>query len=162
MKIGLISDTHGFLDPMVFEYFKECNQVWHVGDFGMDVAELLKAKFELKGVYGNIDDAQIRSEFPEFLLLNVEGKKVLLLHIGGYPTRYSVKAKKLIDLYKPDVFISGHSHVCKVMKDEKLNLLHLNPGAAGNHGFHKMKTIMRLEIKDFEIKNLQVIELGSR
>lgn len=162
MKIGLISDTHGFLDEKVFDYFKECDEVWHGGDFGPGVAEILQTKFTLRGVYGNIDDNEIRLEFPECSTFICEEIKVLILHIGGYPSRYTAKAKDMILLEKPDLFISGHSHICKAMRDDKNNLLHLNPGAAGNHGFHNMRTIMRFEIKKAKIINLQVIELGSR
>jgi uncharacterized protein len=162
MKIGLISDTHSFLDPKVDVYFENCDEVWHIGDFGISVADKLKEKYALRGVYGNIDEILIREEFPEYLFFEINGLKVLMIHIGGYPGRYTKKAVELIKQYKPQLVITGHSHICKVMKDTKNNLLHINPGAAGNHGFHQMKTIMRFEIEKGVIKNLQAIELGLR
>lgn len=162
MKIGLISDTHGFLEGSVHTYFKDCDQVWHLGDFGPGVSKDLSKKYSLFGVYGNIDDQPCRAEFPEYLVLEREGVKALLIHIGGYPGRYSLKAKELIAQHRPALFLSGHSHICKAMRDDKNKLLHLNPGAAGNHGFHNTKTIMTFEVHNGKISELKVIELGKR
>ena len=162
MKIGLLSDTHGYLDPSIDQYFKDCDEVWHIGDFGPNVDDLLKMKYKVRGVYGNIDDAICRIDNPEYQFFEMGGVAVLMIHIGGYPERYSKKARELIQELNPQVFISGHSHICKVMRDSKNDLIHLNPGAAGVHGFHKIKTIMRFDVENQGIKNLQVIELGPR
>ena len=162
-RIGLISDTHGFLDEAVFEHFKNCDEVWHAGDFGAgDIAKRLKDAKELKGVYGNIDGADIRTEFPEQLVFMCEEVKVMIRHIGGYPPKYNPETKKELLLSQPQLFISGHSHILKVMFDEKLQCLHMNPGAAGKQGWHKMRTIIRFTIDGKEMKDCEVIELGSR
>ncbi len=167
-RIGLISDTHGFLDETVFEHFKDCDEVWHAGDFGEAVVEELKkikgvTKVKMiKGVYGNIDGQRIRAEFPEQLVFMCEGVKVMMRHIGGYPPKYNTETKKEIILHQPQLFISGHSHILKVMYDDKLQCLHMNPGAAGKQGWHKVRTIIRFVIDGKEIKNCEVIELGSR
>ena len=168
-RIGLISDTHGFLDESVFKHFENCDELWHAGDFGSDVAKRLKdlpagkaGKKSLRGVYGNVDGQDIRSEFPEQLVFICEEVKVMMRHIGGYPPKYNPATKKEILLHKPQLFISGHSHILKVMYDEKLNCLHMNPGAAGKHGWHKQRTIIRFAIDGKEIKDCEVIELGPR
>ncbi len=162
IKVGVISDTHGYLDPKVLHYFKECHEIWHLGDFGQGVSDVLKENFTLRGVYGNIDDLEVRNCFPEHLFFELQGLKILLIHIGGYPGKYSKKSNDLIHKYKPDLFLCGHSHVCKVMRDSKNYLLHINPGAAGNQGFHLMKTIMRFDLINGKISNLEAIELGLR
>jgi putative phosphoesterase len=161
-RIGLISDTHGYLDEKVFDYFKDCDEVWHAGDFGEGVAESIKSIKSLKGVFGNIDDQKIRHEFPEQLVFNCEQVKVMMRHIGGSPPRYNPETRKELSLHKPLLFISGHSHILKVMYDDKINCLHMNPGAAGKHGWHKVRTIIRFAIDGKEIKNCEVIELGNR
>ncbi len=162
-RIGLISDTHGYLDEAVFEYFKDCDEVWHAGDFGnRELVEKLQAFKPLKGVYGNIDGHKIRAEFPEQLRWYCEGVEVLMIHIGGYPGRYAPSIKKYIQENPPKLFITGHSHILKVMNDEKLKCLHINPGAAGNHGWHKVRTIVRLTIDGERMSNCEVIELGKR
>ena len=161
-RIGLLSDTHGYFDEKVFEYFKDCDEVWHAGDFGDDVIERLKPFKPLKGVYGNIDDQKIRHEFPEQLVFNCEEVKVLMRHIGGSPPKYNPETKKELLLHKPKMFISGHSHILKVIYDEKIDCLHINPGAAGKHGWHKVRTIIRFFIDGPDIKNCEVIELGNR
>ena len=161
-KIGLISDTHGYLDPLVHEYFNDCNEVWHIGDFGPNVADQLKEKYKTRGVYGNIDDVSIRSEFPEYLSFELEGVKFLLIHIGGYPKKFNKRSRELLEKFPSDVHIVGHSHICKAMRDDELGLIHLNPGAAGIHGFHHTRTIMTFEIKAKKLLNLKVIELGPR
>ena len=161
-RIGLISDTHGFFDEKVFDYFKDCDEIWHAGDFGEGVAKRLKEKKRLKGVFGNIDDQLIRSEFPEQLVFMCEEVKVMMRHIGGSPPKYNPETRKELLLHKPLLFISGHSHILKVIYDNKIDCLHMNPGAAGKHGWHKVRTIIRFVIEGKEIKNCEVIELGNR
>lgn len=163
MKIGLLSDTHGFLDPKIFKHFDSCDEIWHAGDIGnMEVANQLKNFRPLLAVFGNIDDKGIQTEFPEHLFFQREQTSILITHIGGTPPRYNPTAKQLISLHKPSVFVCGHSHVLKIQSDLKNNLLFVNPGASGNHGFHKMKTLVRFEIIATQIKNVQVIEIGER
>ena len=162
-RIGLISDTHGFLDERVFEHFKDCNEVWHAGDFGADVAIRLKENSKiLKGVFGNIDEQEIRHEFPEQLVFNCEQVKVMMRHIGGSPPNYNPGTRKELSIHKPQLFISGHSHILKVIYDNKINCLHINPGAAGKQGWHKVRTIIRFAIDGSDIKNCEVIELGTK
>ena len=163
MKIGILSDTHGYLDNKVFEYFKNCQQVWHAGDIGTTtVTDILKNRFELKAVYGNIDGTELRKEFKEILCFEVEGKRILLTHIAGSFAKYNKNTADIIQSYKPDVLVCGHSHILKVAFDHKYNLLYINPGAAGTHGFHRVKTLIRFEIQNAQIKNMEVIELGKR
>jgi putative phosphoesterase len=167
-RIGLISDTHGFLDPSVFEHFKNCDEIWHGGDFGtLKIAEQLIAIFgqtgsgqaRFRGVYGNIDDNDIRSIYPEQLVFICEKVKVMMRHIGGYPPRYNPETKKEILIHKPQLFISGHSHILKIIYDDKLKCLHINPGAAGKHGWQKVRTLVRFAIDGKDIKDCEVIEL---
>ncbi|MBL0146864.1 MAG: metallophosphoesterase family protein [Chitinophagaceae bacterium] len=159
-RIGLISDTHGHLDETVFEHFKTCDEIWHAGDFGShEVIEKLKTLSSIKGVYGNIDDAQIRTQFPEQLVFMCEDVKVMMRHIGGYPPKYTTETKKEIQLHKPQLFISGHSHILKIMYDDALQCLHMNPGAAGKQGWHKVKTLIRFTIDGKDIKDCEVIEI---
>jgi len=162
-RIGLISDTHGFLDEAIFDYLEECDEVWHAGDIGTaEVADRLEAFRPLRAVYGNIDDAALRRRFPEDLRFNEEGVEVFMTHIGGYPGRYTTRVRRLLQQNPPKLYICGHSHILKVMPDKKLDLLHINPGACGIHGFHKVKTLVRFTLEDEEIKDLQVVELGKR
>jgi len=162
-KIGLISDTHSYLDEKVFEHFKDVNEIWHAGDFGnATIADALKAFKPLRGVYGNIDGYDISGEFPEALIFMCEEVKVFIKHIGGYPGRYEPGVKNTIIKEKPQLFISGHSHILKVMYDDKLECLHINPGAAGLQGWHKVKTLVRFVIDGNQIKNCEIIELGKR
>mgnify|MGYP002777231865 FL=1 len=163
-KIGLLSDTHGYLDETIFTHFKDCDEVWHAGDFGADVVEKLKSLKVKKflGVYGNIDDSSIRNEFSEQLVFMCEEVKVLMRHIGGYPPRYNPETKKQLLIHRPQLFIAGHSHILKVMYDAKIDCLHMNPGAAGKQGWHKVRTIIRFVIDGKEIKDCEVIELGKR
>lgn len=161
-RIGLISDTHGWLDEKVFDYFKNCDAVWHAGDFGEGVAKSLKDWKELKGVFGNIDDQELRREFPGQLVFYCEEVKVMIRHIGGSPPGYNPETKKELALHKPQLFICGHSHILKVMYDKKIDCLHINPGAAGKQGWHKVRTIIRFVIDGKVIKNCEVIELGKR
>ncbi len=158
-RIGLISDTHGFLDEKIFEHFKDCDEVWHCGDFGTAVIDPLRQFKPLKGVYGNIDTADIYGEFPEQLVFMCEDVKVMMRHIGGYPPRYNAATKKELLMHKPQLFISGHSHILKIMFDDKLQCLHMNPGAAGKQGWHKVRTLIRFVINGKEMKNCEVIEL---
>lgn len=162
-RIGIISDTHGFLDEAVFHHFSDCDEIWHAGDFGNDaLAEQLRQFKPLRGVYGNIDGQDIRSLYPELLIWNCEEIKVMMLHIGGYPPKYNNHSKPLIISEKPQLFISGHSHILKIMFDDTLQCLHINPGAAGKQGWHKVRTLVKLTIDGKDMKNCQVIELGRR
>ena len=163
MKIGLISDTHSYLDPKVFEYFSECDEIWHAGDFGtVEIANRLKAFKPLRGVYGNIDGYDVRSLYPEKLLWTCEEVNVFMIHIGGYPKRYAPGIKQELINHRSGLFISGHSHILKVIYDEQVNCLHMNPGAAGNQGWHKIRTIIRFAIDGPVMKDCEVIELGKR
>ncbi|TKK65542.1 metallophosphoesterase family protein [Ilyomonas limi] len=163
IKIGLLSDTHNYLDEAVFKHFEYCDEIWHAGDFGtIDIANKLRAFKPLKGVYGNIDGYDIRSEFPEQLHFQCEGVKVFMKHIGGYPGKYAPGVRNTIIAQQPQLFISGHSHILKIMYDDKLHCLHINPGAAGLQGWHKVRTLVRFVIDDTEIKNCEVIELGKK
>lgn len=158
-KIGLLSDTHGWLNPAVFEFFKDCDEIWHVGDIGSaDVADKLLAFKPLRAVYGNIDDQKVRLMFPKINIFTIENVKVMMTHIGGYPNRYEPGIKELIIKEKPNIFISGHSHILKVMNDHDLHLLHINPGAAGNSGFHRVITMVRFQIDGTEISQMEVYE----
>jgi putative phosphoesterase len=162
-KIGLLSDTHGFLDERFFTLFSSCDEVWHAGDIGdIAVTDALEKFKPLRAVCGNIDGTKVRSAFPEEIIFNCESVNVFLIHIGGYPGNYFPCIKEKLMLHKPDIFICGHSHILKVMRDEKLNLLHINPGASGKHGMHKVRTAIRFEIDGKKIQNLEVIELGER
>jgi putative phosphoesterase len=161
--IGLISDTHNYLDDAVFRHFDKCDEVWHAGDFGTaEVSDKLKAFKPLKGVYGNIDGYDIRSEFPETIRFNCEEVDVLMTHIGGYPGKYAPAIRPQLLANPPKLFICGHSHILKVMYDEKLQCLHMNPGAAGKSGWHKVRTLIRFVVDGNQMKNCEVIELGPR
>lgn len=158
-KIGLLSDTHGWIFPSVYEFFKDCDEIWHAGDIGgTDVARCLSSFKPLKAVYGNIDDYRVRQMFPKIQIFTVENVKVMMTHIGGYPGHYESGIKELIIKEKPNIFISGHSHILKVMNDHSLNLLHINPGAAGNSGFHRVVTMVRFQIDGSEIQKMEVYE----
>ena len=159
-RIGLISDTHNYLDESVFEHFKNCDEIWHGGDFGtVEIADKLKDFKPFKGVYGNIDGMDIRKEYPEQLVFMCERVKIMIRHIGGYPPKYNPETKKEMLIHEPQLFISGHSHILKVMYDNKLNCLHMNPGAAGKQGWHKIRTLLRFNIDGTEMKDCEVIEL---
>ena len=158
-RIGLLSDTHGWLNPAIYDFFKDCDEIWHVGDIGSDdVAIELSAFKKLRAVYGNIDDWEIRADYPQFQIFKVEDVKVVMTHIGGYPNAYAPGIRQMLLEERPDIFISGHSHILKVMRDPKLNLLHLNPGAAGMKGFHKKVTMLRFQIDGKEATNLEIYE----
>jgi uncharacterized protein len=164
MKIGLLSDTHSYLDPKVLSYFKTCDEIWHAGDIGdRMVADELEMAKPLRAVYGNIDDKEMQARYPEDLWFDCEGLTVWITHIGGAPPNYNPRIKKVFKERIPDIFICGHSHILRVKKDPNYkNLLYINPGAAGKQGFHHIKTIMRFEVSGKEIKNVEVIELGKR
>ncbi|MGV3527293.1 MAG: metallophosphoesterase family protein [Flavisolibacter sp.] len=162
-RIVLISDTHNYLDDAVFEHFKSCDEIWHAGDFGSAaIADALKNFKPLRGVYGNIDGYDIRGEYPERLTWTCEKVKVVMQHIGGYPGRYVPGIKDILRKEKAGLFISGHSHILKVIYDEALHCLHMNPGAAGKQGWHKVRTLIRFAIDGSKIKDAEVIELGGR
>ncbi|WP_010134865.1 metallophosphoesterase family protein [Ochrovirga pacifica] len=163
MKILLLSDTHSYIDATILKYAKQADEVWHVGDIGaIEVTDQLKKIKPLRAVYGNIDGTEARAEFPLDNRFVVNEVEVWMTHIGGYPNKYNVRIKDEIKKNPPKVFISGHSHILKVQYDAKLNLLHMNPGAAGKHGFHQVRTMLRFEIKNKQVTNLEVIELGNR
>ena len=161
MKIGLLSDTHSTLHPKVFEHFKNCDEIWHAGDIGtVEVIDQLTAFKPLRAVYGNIDNHKIRAICPKDLRFECDGVKVWITHIGGYPYNYTKNIRKELDKNSPDLFICGHSHILKVMYDKNREILHLNPGAAGNYGIHKVITMLRFDIEKKEVKNLEVIEFN--
>jgi len=158
-KIGLLSDTHGQLPDGLFNFFEKCDQIWHAGDFGnIGVWETLEKFKPLRGVYGNIDGTEIRMRCAEKYWETVEGVTLAMIHIGGYPGKYEKNARQLITQVKPTIFITGHSHILKIIWDKKFNLLHINPGAAGTSGFHKVITLVRFDIEGSEIKNLEIFE----
>jgi uncharacterized protein len=162
-KIGLISDTHGYLDEQVFPYFENCDEIWHAGDFGnAALAKKLSDFKPLKGVFGNIDGQELRAIYPEYLSFNCEGVTVLMTHIGGYPPKYNNIARPLLQQFKPKLFICGHSHILRVIFDKTINCLHMNPGAAGREGWHHTRTILRFSIDNTAIKDCEVVELGKR
>jgi uncharacterized protein len=163
MKIGLISDTHGWIHPSLFEHFKECDEIWHAGDIGgIHTADSLSTFKPLRAVWGNIDDSVVRSVFPELLKFTIGEMKIWMIHIGGTPGHYSPKIINEIYQDPPDLFICGHSHIAKVMYDRKAGLLYINPGAAGYTGFHNYMTAIRFEIIDNRIQNLELIDMGLR
>lgn len=159
-KIGLLSDTHSWWDDKYEKYFVGCDEIWHAGDIGsMDLALRFEAFKPFRAVYGNIDDSKIRAAYPEFLRFTLEGVDVLMTHIGGYPGKYDPRARSILSANPPKLFICGHSHILKVMFDKKLNCLHINPGAAGKYGFHKVRTLIRFVLNEGNISDLEVIEL---
>lgn len=159
-KIGLMSDTHSYLHPQVFKYFDQVDEVWHAGDIGTTaLADELEAFKPFRAVFGNIDGADLRIRYPLHNEFELEGVKVFITHIGGYPGKYSAGIKDLLLKNAPKLFICGHSHILKVMPDPKLQLLHMNPGACGQQGWHKVKTLLRFELNAGNISNLEVIEL---
>ena len=158
-KILLLSDSHGYMGEEILKHIRSCDEVWHAGDIGdLTVTDAIKKLKPLRAVYGNIDGTEARSEFPLHQKFKIEGIEVWITHIGGYPNRYSKNVREAIKDECPDLFISGHSHILKVMQDRKLNLLHMNPGAIGKHGFHKVRTMLRFCIANGKIKQLEVIE----
>ena len=162
-KILLLSDTHSFIDEQILKFVKQADEVWHAGDIGdLHVTDKIKNVKPLRAVYGNIDDNKARAEFPLDNRFLIEGVSVWITHIGGYPNKYNQRVREELNRNPPKLFICGHSHILKVQYDKKLNLLHLNPGAAGKHGFHKVRTMLRFEIDKGEVKNMEIIELANR
>lgn len=158
-RIGLLSDTHSTIHPGLFDFFKDCNEIWHAGDIGnIQTADALSAFKPLRAVFGNIDGQDVRVCYPKVNIFTIEQVKVLMMHIGGYPGRYEPEIRKLLEKEKPQLFISGHSHILKVMYDKKHGLLHINPGAAGKSGLHKFITFARFNINGKEIKDLEIFE----
>jgi uncharacterized protein len=164
MQIGLISDTHGYLDESVFEHFKNCDEIWHAGDIGsIEIIKKLQDFIPTRFVFGNIDSKEIQWQVPENQRFNLEGFDIWMTHIGGSPPNYNPAVKKVFKENPPDIFVCGHSHILRVVRDDKLNnMIYLNPGAAGREGFHKMRTLMRFVLNDKKITNFEVVELGKR
>jgi hypothetical protein len=164
MLIGLISDTHGFLDETVFEHFKDCDEIWHAGDIGsVEIIEKLKKFKPTRFVFGNIDSKEIQWMVPEDQFFNIEGLEIWMTHIGGSPPKYNPRVKKQLKDKIPDIFVCGHSHILRVIKDEtQNNMIYLNSGAAGREGFHKIRTLLRFKLEKKKITHLEVIELGKR
>jgi len=162
-RIGLLSDTHGFIDDRIMHHFENCDEIWHAGDIGsMEVLEHLENFKSVRAVYGNIDGNLIRAAVPEIQRFRCEATGVLIKHIGGYPGKYDKSVWHEINDNPPKIFISGHSHILKVIPDKRLNLLHINPGAAGKSGLHKVRTLVRFVIDGAEIRDLEVVELEER
>lgn len=161
--IGLLSDTHGMLDKRIFEHFAECDEIWHAGDIGsLEIINKLQAFKPLRAVWGNIDGYDIRTQLPQHNRFMCENVKVWLTHIGGYPGKYDALVKPDLYRHPPKLFVCGHSHILKVQFDKTLDLLYINPGAAGKYGFHKVQTLIRFEIDGEKIQNLEVIELKAK
>lgn len=159
-QIGLLSDTHNWWDEKYEHYFADCDEVWHAGDIGsIDLAKRFEAFKPFRAVYGNIDDFQTRRAYPEFLRFTLEDVDILMTHIGGYPGRYDPKVRGILRMDPPKLFIDGHSHILKVMFDKNFNCLHINPGAAGKYGFHKVRTLIRFKLDKGNISDLEVIEI---
>lgn len=164
MRIGLISDTHSFLDPQVHHHFSACDEIWHAGDFGTAaIADELRKIAPLRGVYGNIDGQDIRKQFPHDLRFTAAGVDVFITHIGGRPGRYAIPVRGLLAENPPDIMICGHSHILNVARDPELkNMLFINPGAAGRHGFHTERTLVRFSVEAGRAFDLEVVRLGPR
>lgn len=157
--IGLLSDTHTYFDEKLKKFFEDVDEIWHAGDFGdSKTSDQISAYKPLKGVYGNCDGTETRSIHPYIQLINIEGMKILMIHIGGYPGRYDSRALQLIDAHRPDIFICGHSHILKIINDKKRNMLVINPGAAGIQGFHNVRTALRFKIEKGKISDMEVGE----
>ncbi len=160
IKIGVLSDTHHTLDTRFIKHIKKCDEIWHAGDIGsLDVVDQIRRVTKLKAVYGNIDNSKIRIEFNKIIYFKCEGVSVLMTHIGGYPGRYKKGIKDLLKEKKPDIFICGHSHILKVMFDQELGILHMNPGACGDYGIHQVKTMLTFIISGNKIMDLKIIEI---
>ena len=162
IKVGILSDTHGYWDDKYLHYFEPCDEIWHVGDIGsLEVAQKLTAFRPFRAVYGNIDGQELRRLYPQTLRFVVEGTEVLMKHIGGYPGKYDPSVAGSIFVHPPKLFISGHSHILKVKYDKTLDMLHINPGAAGNYGFHKVRTLVRFTINGAKFEDMEVVELSD-
>jgi len=159
-SIGIISDTHSYIDKKILSYFKDCNEIWHAGDIGDEkVLDQLNKIADVKAVYGNIDNHRIRTMAPENNIFKVEDMRILITHIAGYPNRYNGRSKALIRELKPDVVVTGHSHILKVIYDKEFNHLHINPGAAGKSGFHRLRTLIRFKLDGKKMSEMEVIEM---
>ena len=162
-RIGILSDTHGYWDDRYLKHFESCDEIWHAGDIGsMEVAEKLAAFRPLRAVHGNIDSGDVRRIYPAIDRFTIEGTDILLKHIGGYPGKYDASIRQHLFVRPPRLFVCGHSHILKVQYDKTLNMLHINPGAAGIYGFHKVRTLVRFTIDHGEFKDLEVIELAEK
>ena len=162
-KIGLISDSHSYIDHKTLSYLQEVDEIWHAGDIGSkDVVHALPSSKKLRAVFGNIDDADMQREFPEWQLFELEGVRVAMIHIGGKPPRYAKSVRQKIKDFGAQVFVCGHSHICKVEFDSSLNCLYMNPGAIGQQGFHHIRTMLLFELEQGKIQDLRVVELGRR
>lgn len=164
MKIGLISDSHSYMEEDVLKHLRDCDEIWHAGDIGdISVIEKLETlDIPLQVVYGNIDTKPLQVEFPEDILFNREGIKIFMTHIGGYPPRYVRRVRQILERERPNLYVCGHSHILKVMPDRSLDLLHMNPGAIGHHGIHHMRTMLTFHLRDSKIEEVAVVELGKR
>ncbi|MEM6841115.1 MAG: metallophosphoesterase family protein [Bacteroidota bacterium] len=164
LRIGLLSDTHGYLDPQIFTYFANCDEIWHAGDIGSEkILDELQEFKPTQAVFGNIDGGVLRQRLPENLWLEQEGITIWMTHIGGYPPKYNPRVRKILAEQRADLFICGHSHILKIIKDtERDNMLCLNPGAAGRQGFHRVRTILRFQLNNGKVSELEAIELGSK
>jgi len=162
-RIGILSDTHSYLDDRIIAHLSDCHEIWHGGDIGnISVVEQLRSLAPLRAVYGNIDDSSMRLEFPLNNCFELEGVRVYITHIAGRPGAYPARVKSEINAFRPGIFVCGHSHICLIKMDPNSRLLHINPGAAGRHGFHRMRTMAKLSINEGKISNLQIVELGLR
>lgn len=163
MKIGLISDTHGFLDDSTLQALSDSDEIWHAGDIGsLDVTDRLQKLAPVRAIYGNIDNHQVRSEWPEYMIHDLGGNRFLMIHIAGRVGSYNPRVRELIARYEPDFLICGHSHILKVQFDKRFDLLYINPGAVGQHGFHLVRTLINFEIKDGIVTNMNAVEIGRR
>jgi uncharacterized protein len=162
-RIALISDNHSFLSEDTTQHLRDVDEIWHAGDIGdLSSIEEIKSLGHFIGVYGNIDTPETRMIYPENQIWHCEDAKIFMTHIGGYPGKYNARVKKIIQDEKPDIYICGHSHICKVMADKEHNLIHMNPGAYGHHGFHAIRTILKFNINGKKIEDLRAVELGRR
>lgn len=162
-RIGLISDTHSYLDERILHHLEACDEIWHAGDIGsVQVADALSELAPLRAVYGNIDGTELRASFPENLHFEVEGLRVWITHIAGTPGRYHPRIREGLAREKPGLFVCGHSHICLIKRDAQFGHIHMNPGAAGRHGFHKMRTLLKFAVSKGKLENVNLIELGSR
>ncbi len=162
-RIGLISDTHGYMDERILHHLEGCDEVWHAGDIGKpQVAEAIEKQYVLRAVYGNIDGGNVRQLYPEHQHFEIEGLKIWITHIAGTPGHYYPHIREGLMTYKPDLFVCGHSHICLVKRDSQFGHVHMNPGAAGKHGFHKVRTLLRFILAQGKIEQLEVVELGTR
>ncbi len=162
-KIALISDTHGLIPEDVLPFLRDADEIWHAGDLGsVETLDQMESIKEFRAVYGNIDDHKVRLQCPLDLSFNCEGVKVFMTHIGGYPGRYNSRVRSLLDDQKPNLYICGHSHICKIVRDNKRGIIHMNPGACGYNGFHLMRTMILLECHESKISNVKIVELGLR